>query len=60
MGRRPGAVDRNEEVWPVFEVWKKYEEITMHFNDLLMRLRKQALAAVAALATIVGIFSKAS
>jgi hypothetical protein len=53
------TADHNEEGWPVFEVWKKYEEITMHFNDLLMRLRTQALAAVAALATIVGIFSKA-
>ena len=39
--------------WPLFEVWVKYEEITMHFNDLLIKLRTQALAAVAALATIV-------
>src|SRR5687767_14927834 len=51
--------EAGEEGWPVFEVWDKYEEITMHFNDLLMKLRTQALAAVAALATIVGIFAKA-
>jgi hypothetical protein len=31
----------------------------MHFNDLIIRLRTQALAAVAALSTIVGIFAKA-
>jgi hypothetical protein len=48
----------NPEGWPIKELWGKYEEITMHFNDLLMRLRTQALAAVAALSTIVGIFSK--
>lgn len=30
----------------------------MHFNDLLIKLRTQALAAVAALTTIVGIFAK--
>jgi hypothetical protein len=42
---------------PLFEVWKKYEEVAMHFNDLLMRLRIQALAGVAALAVLAGIFS---
>jgi hypothetical protein len=46
--------------WPIYEVWKQYEQITMHFNDLLMRIRTQALGAVAALATIVGIFAKSS
>ncbi len=30
----------------------------MHFNDLLIKLRTQALAAVAALTTIIGIFAK--
>jgi len=48
----------SEEGWPIFALWKKYEDITMHFNDLLIRLRTQALAAVAALATIIGIFAK--
>jgi hypothetical protein len=46
------------EEWQVLELWKKYEDITMHFNDLLMRLRTQGLAAVAALTTIIGIFAK--
>jgi hypothetical protein len=44
--------------WPVFELWKEYEKITMHFNDLIIRLRTQALAGVAALSTLVGIFAK--
>jgi hypothetical protein len=30
----------------------------MHFNDLLMRLRSQALAGIAAISTLVGIFTK--
>jgi hypothetical protein len=45
--------------WPIRELWEKYEEITMHFNDLIIRLRTQALAGVAALSTLVGIFAKA-
>ena len=49
----------NDEDWPVFELWKKYEDMAMHFNDLIIKLRTQALAAVAALATIVGVFAKA-
>ena len=46
------------EGWPIFAVWRKYEDIAMHFNDLLIRLRTQALGAVAAIVTIVGILSK--
>ena len=45
--------------WPIRELWEKYEEITMHFNDLIIRLRTQALAGVAALSALVGIFAKA-
>ena len=40
------------------KLWEKYEDIAMHFNDLLMRLRSQGLAGVAALSTLVGIFAK--
>jgi hypothetical protein len=39
-------------------LWEKYEDIAMHFNDLLMRLRTQSLAGVAALSTLVGVFTK--
>jgi hypothetical protein len=52
-------IETTEDGWMIFEVWSKYEEIAMHFNDLLMRLRTQALGAVAALATIIGIFASA-
>lgn len=40
------------------KLWAKYEDIAMHFNDLLMRLRSQSLAGIAALATIVGVLAK--
>lgn len=43
---------------PIFEVWKKYENIAMHFNDLLIKLRTQAIGGVAAIATIVVVISK--
>lgn len=46
------------EGWPVLELWQKYEEIAMHFNDLLIKLRTQALGAVAAISTLVGIFGR--
>lgn len=39
-------------------LWAKYEDIAMHFNDLLLRLRTQALAAIAAISTLVGVFTK--
>jgi hypothetical protein len=39
----------------IFEVWSKYEEIAMHFNELIMKLRIQALAGVAAISTVAGI-----
>jgi hypothetical protein len=42
----------------VQSLWAKYEDIAMHFNDLLMRLRSQSLAGVAAVSALVGIFSK--
>jgi hypothetical protein len=46
------------EGWPLKDVWEKYEEIAMHFNDLIMRLRTQALAAVAAISVLASIFGK--
>lgn len=41
-----------------FELWKEYEAIAMHFNDLLMRIRSGAIAAVAAVASASGVFLK--
>jgi hypothetical protein len=46
------------EGWPLKDVWEKYEDIAMHFNDLIMRLRTQALAAVAAISVLASIFGK--
>ena len=46
------------EEWSIKELWEKYEEIAMHFNDLLIRLRTSALGGVAALSTLLGIFGK--
>jgi hypothetical protein len=51
--------DTDDEGWPIFDVWKKYEQIAMHFNDLLIRIRTQALAGVAALSAFTGLFAKA-
>ena len=39
-----------------FNTWKKYEDIAMHFNDLIIRLRTQSIGGIAALAAILGIF----
>ena len=39
----------------VFSVWKEYEGVAMHFNDLLIRLRTQALGGVAALAAVAAV-----
>jgi hypothetical protein len=36
------------------DVWKKYEEIAMHFNDLMMRWRLQALGGLITVTTLAG------
>jgi len=41
-----------------FEIWRQYQVVAMHFNDLLMRLRAQSLAAVATVATVAGVVVK--
>jgi hypothetical protein len=50
--------DTNPPTLDVQALWAKYEDIAMHFNDLLMRLRSQSLAGIAAISTLVGLFSK--
>jgi hypothetical protein len=42
----------------LFKVWSKYEDVTMHFNDLILRLRFQALAGVAGLSALAGVFGR--
>ena len=41
-----------------FKLWKSYEDVAMHFNDLIIRLRIQSIGGIAALAAILGIFLK--
>ena len=40
------------------EIWKKYEDITMHFNDLIMRWRLQAMGGLATLVTVGGFVAR--
>lgn len=56
MAKESKALDVKH--WTVHDLWAKYEDVAMHFNDLLIRLRTQALAAVAALSALVSIFTK--
>lgn len=41
-------------------LWCKYEDIAMHFNDLIHQLRMRSLAGVAAVATVVSLFTDGS
>ena len=43
-----------------FKVWKSYEDVAMHFNELIIKLRTQSIGGIAALATILGIVLKSS
>ena len=52
------ATPTNREGWPIKDLWTEYEAIAMHFNDLIIKLRTQALGAVAAISTLVGFFGK--
>lgn len=42
----------------IFEVWKEYERIAMHFNELIIQLRVRALGGIAAISALVGFLSK--
>lgn len=51
-------MSQRTETTNVQQLWEKYEDVAMHFNDLLIRLRTRSLAGVAAISTLVGIFTK--
>jgi hypothetical protein len=36
------------------DVWQKYEDVAMHFNDLMMRWRLQAIGGLATVTTLAG------
>lgn len=38
----------------VFDTWSRYEEVAIHFNDLLMRWRIQAIGGLVTLVTLAG------
>jgi purine-cytosine permease-like protein len=37
-----------------FRLWAKYEEVAMHFNELIMRWRLQAIGGLAGIVTLAG------
>jgi hypothetical protein len=43
----------------ILDQWYKYEQIAMHFNDLLLRFRSQALGGLTALGTLAAVFISA-
>jgi hypothetical protein len=36
----------------ILQLWSKYEDIAMHFNELILKLRTQALATLAAIISL--------
>ena len=40
------------------DAWEKHEMIAMHFNDLILKVRMQALGALAAVVTVGGVLLK--
>src|SRR5689334_15742825 len=48
----------NKDGYSLFALWKEYEAIAMHFNDLLLKIRTQSLAAIAAFATVASVLLK--
>ncbi len=38
----------------LINLWKKYEDVAMHFNELMMRWRLQAIGGLAGLVTLAG------
>ncbi len=51
----PAATDLNFSESSTFVLWSKYEDVAMHFNDLIMKLRTQALAGLAGVVTVSGL-----
>jgi len=51
------AQDNAQTELNVYQLWCKYEDIAMHFNDLLIQLRTRSLAGIAAVAALIGVFA---
>lgn len=52
------TLSEDKEGIDIFDLWREYEKIAMHFNDLLIKLRVQALGGVAAVSVLVSFVSK--
>ncbi len=51
--------EMNKRDWDdYFKLWKHYEDIAMHFNELIIRLRTQSIGGLAALAAVLGFVLK--
>jgi hypothetical protein len=53
-----GETEKQSAVYDRFKLWKEYEGVAMHFNDLIIRLRSQSLGAVAAFATLAAVVAR--
>lgn len=42
----------------IFDAWLEYEKVAIHFNELLIKLRTQALAGIVALSTAAGFIAR--
>ena len=55
--------DARKKTWSdpelVLDQWYKYEQIAMHFNDLTLRFRTQALGGLTAIGTLAAVFVSA-
>lgn len=54
---RPANSNRG---YDIFTVWKEYEAVAIHFNEIILKLRFQALGGVAALSALIGVVLKAT
>jgi hypothetical protein len=50
--------DESRAVFDRFKLWKDYEGVAMHFNDLIIKLRTQSLGGVAAFAALAAVVAK--
>src|SRR5688500_15957385 len=49
--KQPTGIDVDPKI---VELWGKYEDVAMHFNELIMRWRLQAIGGLAGLVTLAG------
>lgn len=47
-------MNSSEPAGDLMALWTKYEDVAMHFNDLIMRWRLQAIGGLAGLLTLSG------